>query len=428
MKFNQKKLENGLRIITVPMLDNPAVTILVMVETGSEYEKKETSGLSHFLEHMMFKGTPRRPKSIDISRELESLGAHYNAFTGNEYTGYYAKVAKDHLDTAIDIVSDIYLNPLLDQKEIDKEKGVIIEEMKMYQDMPHRHIHHIFSELVYGDQPAGRNIVGNENTINSFNRDDFKKYLDEHYVAESTIVVVSGNFDENETVNKIEKIFSGISNGSKTKKIKVDENQDSARLALKFKETDQTHLVIGVRSLNSKDEKDPVLSVLGAILGSGMSSRLFQKLREEMGVCYYVRAGNDSYTDHGMFTISAGVDVKRVEEVIKTLLDECRKIADEGVSRDELKKVKDYITGSFVLGLETSDSRAEYVAMNEIMKGKIESPDEEIAKIQNVSASDVQEMARAIFKDDKLNLAIIGPYKEDETNINRFMNLLTFGK
>src|SRR5574343_476079 len=397
MKFNQKKLENDIRIITVPMLDNPDVTILVMVETGSEYEKKETSGLSHFLEHMMFKGTPRRPKSIDISRELESLGAHYNAFTGNEYTGYYAKVAKDHLDTAIDIVSDIYLNPLLDQKEIDKEKGVIIEEMKMYQDMPHRHIHHIFSELVYGDQPAGRNIVGNENTINSFNRDDFKKYLDEHYVAESTIVVVSGNFDENETVNKIEKIFSGISNGSKTKKIK-------------------------------KDEKDPVLSVLGAILGSGMSSRLFQKLREEMGVCYYVRAGNDSYTDHGMFTISAGVDVKRVEEVIKTLLDECRKIADEGVSRDELKKVKDYITGSFVLGLETSDSRAEYVAMNEIMKGKIESPDEEIAKIQNVSASDVQEMARAIFKDDKLNLAIIGPYKEDETNINRFMNLLTFGK
>ena len=424
MHFNQTKLNNGLRIVTVPMADNPAVTVLVMVETGSKYETKEISGLSHFLEHMVFKGTPKRPTSMDISKELESLGAHYNAFTSQEFTGYYAKVSKQHTDTALDVVSDIYLNPLLDSKEIEKEKGVIVEEIRMYKDTPHRQIHNLYMALVYSDQPAGWKITGTEDTVKSFKRDDFLKYRSEHYVAERTTVVVSGAIDEKEIVEKIETAFKDIPNTKSLDKVKVDDTQDKPRLLLQYKETDQAHLILGVRTFDSKSKYDETLSVLATLLGGGMSSRLFHKLRDEMGVGYYIHASHDSYTDHGLFNISAGVDTKRIEEVVGVLIDECKKIINEDITDSELKKVKDYISGSFVLSLETSDSRAEYVAANLIMKGKIESPDEQISKINSVTVNDIKELAKKIFVDEKLNLAIIGPYKDEDRA--KFEKLLTF--
>lgn len=422
MKFNKTTLSNGLKVITIPMEDNPAVTVLVTVETGSKYEKKEISGLSHFLEHMVFKGSKKRPTAMDISRELDSLGAQYNAFTSQEYTGYYAKVSKEKIDTALDIVSDIYLHPLFDGKEIEKEKGVIVEEIRMYQDSPHRHVNDLFINLVYGDQPAGWNIAGNENTVKSFNREDFVKYLSEHYVAEATTVVISGTFDEKDAIEKVEKAFSNISTDKKHTKLKVKEEQNKPQTLLKFKETEQAHLILGVRSFDAKSEYDPVLSVLSTLLGGGMSSRLFQKLREEMGVGYYIRSSHDAYTDHGLFTISTGIDTTRIDEVIKVLLNECKKIVNEEISEQELNKVKDYIAGSFVLGLETSDSRAEYCAINQILKGKIDSPKEEIEKIKKVTVNDIKEIAKKIFVDENLNLAIIGPYKDKE----RFEKLLTF--
>ncbi len=422
MKFNQTTFKNGLRVITVPMADNSAVTVLVMVETGSKYETKEISGLSHFLEHMVFKGTKRRPTSMDISKELDGLGASYNAFTGQEFTGYYAKVSKEKIDTALDVVSDIYLNPLLNEKEIEKEKGVIVEEIRMYQDSPSRHIHDLFMELVYADQPAGWNIAGNEKTVKSFKREDFVKYLGEHYVAESTIVAVAGSFDERETIKKIEKAFATISTTKNLPKVSVKEDQKKPEIYLKFKETDQAHLILGVRSFSAKSVHDATLSVLASILGGGMSSRLFHKLRDEMGVGYYIRAGQDAYTDHGIFAISAGVDTSRLEEVIKVLLEECKKIITDEINDAELQKVKDHIAGSFILGLETSDSRAEYSTINQILKGKIETPDQEISKIQSVTVEQVKDLAKKIFVDEKLNLAIIGPYKDK----GRFEKLLTF--
>lgn len=422
MKFNQTTLKNGLKVITVPMVDNPAVTVLVMVTTGSKYENKKTNGLSHFLEHMVFKGTPKRPKALDISKELESLGAQYNAFTSQEYTGYYAKVNPQHLDTALDVVSDVYLNSLLDPKEIEKEKGVIIEEIRMYQDMPHRHIHDLFMGLVYGDQPAGWNIAGTEENVRSFTHDDFVKYRSEHYVAEATTVIVSGSFNEKEILGKIEKAFSGISSGQKNNKQAVTEVQSKPELLVTFKESDQAHLVLGVRSFDVRSEHDPVLTLLSVLLGKGMSSRLFQKLREEMGVGYYIHANQDAYTDHGIFAISAGVDTKRIDEVVETIIAECKKIITEPISDEELKKVKDYISGSLLLGLETSDARAEYVASSSILKGKAESPEEEIEKIQKVTVQQIKDVAGKIFVDERLNLAIIGPYKDKE----RFEKILTF--
>jgi predicted Zn-dependent peptidase len=422
MQFNKITLKNGLRIITVPMSDNPAVTVLVMVETGSKYEKKEISGLSHFLEHMMFKGTPKRPTSLHISRELESLGAQYNAFTTQEFTGYYAKVSKEHIDTALDIVSDVYLNPLLNEKEVEKEKGVIVEEIRMYQDMPHRHIQDLFMRLVYGDQPAGWNIAGNEETVKNFKTEDFRKYLGEHYVAESTIVVVSGTFDEVETIKKIEKAFENIPTTQKDNKKSVIEVQTKPEIFLKYKETDQAHIVLGVRSYGARSKYDTTLKVLSVLLGGGMSSRLFQKLREEMGVGYYIHSSHDAYTDHGLFTISTGIDTGRIDEVIKVLIDECKKILTEGIKEEELNRVKDYIAGSFKLGLETSDSRAEYCGIHEIIHGKIDSPDEEINRVNKVTIADLKEIAQQIFVDEKLNIAIIGPYRDKE----RFEKFLTF--
>ncbi len=413
MKFNKTILKSGLRVITVPMTDNPSVTVLVMVEAGSKYETKKQNGISHFLEHMVFKGTPRRPKASDISRELDSLGAHYNAFTTQEFTGYYAKVAATRLDEALDVVSDMYMNPLFEEAEIKKEKGVIIEEVRMYNDLPQRHVHDVLSELMFGDQPAGWSVLGTEDNIRSFGREDFVEYRKDHYVSSATTVLVAGSFDEKKTIEKIEKAFATAVAGQKKSKLAVVENQVEPAVKTKFKETDQTHLVIATRTFPISDERLAAMTVLTTILGGGMSSRLFSKLRDEMGICYYVRASHDASTDHGDLTISAGVDNARVEEAIKEILNQCKLLKDQIVGEAELKKVRDYISGTTLLELETSESRAEYCGFQEILKKKIDTPEEFMEKISKVTAADIQNLAREIFVNNGLNLAIIGKFKDE---------------
>ncbi len=414
MKFNKKVLANGLRLITVPMADNPSVTVLVMVEAGSKYENKATSGLSHFLEHMVFKGTPKRPKAIDISRELDSIGAHYNAFTGQEYTGYYAKADVRHTDTILDVVSDMYLNPLFDAEEIKKEKGVIVEEIRMYQDLPQEHVRDMFFGLLYGDVPAGWNIAGTEDNVKSFGTEDFVKYRAEHYLSNSTIIVVSGSFDEAEMLKKIEKAFSSISNDPKSGKLPVSEKQKTPQIFAEFKETDQSHLVIGVRTFPVEDKRIPAMHVLSTILGRGMSSRLFVKMRNDLGICYYVKADHNPFTDHGFLSISAGVDNSRVKEAVEGILNECKRLKEELVPASEIKKAKDYIAGTTMLELETSDARAVFCCEQEVMKKKIESPAEIIERINAVTAEDVQSLAKEIFVNEGLNMAIIGRFKDGE--------------
>ncbi len=424
MKFKKTILKSGLRVITVPMQDNPAVTVLVMVEAGSKYEKKENNGISHFLEHMMFKGTPRRPKAIDISREFDSLGARHNAFTSQEYTGYYAKVDARHLDQALDIVSDMYLNPLFDTGEIEKEKGVIIEEIKMYNDLPQHHVQDVISELMFRGQPAGRSVLGTEENIRSFDRGHFADYMKKHYVAPATTVIVSGSIKEDEVVSKVEKLFKNIPVREKGKKVAVKESQKKPDIAVVHKATDQTHLVIALRTFHVKDPRIPTMKILSAILGKGMSSRLFSKMRNELGICYYINASHSPSTDHGDLSISAGVDNKRVDLAIKHILIELNRMKDELVSDVEMKKAKDYIAGTMMLDLETSDSQAEYVGYQEILKGEIKLPEQAIAEMASITAEQVRELAREIFVDEKLNMAIIGPYEDAK----RFVPLLTFKK
>ena len=422
MKFSKKVLKNGLRVVTIPMKDNPTATVLVLVEAGSKYEEKKVNGISHFLEHMCFKGTIKRPKAIDISKELDALGSQYNAFTGQEYTGYYAKSDAKHFSKIFDVVSDIYLNSTFPEIEMQREKGVIIEEINMYEDLPNRHVQDLMMKLLYGDTPAGWNIAGEKKNILNMKRDDFIKYKSAHYLPEATTLVVAGAVTEKEVLKEVNKIFDLVKRGKKENKEKVKESQDKPKALVQFKETDQTHFVLGVRSYDLFSKKSPVLSVLGGVLGGGMSSRLFQKLREEMGVGYYVRAYNDAYTDHGFFQISAGVDNKRIEEVIKAVIEECNKLKQELVSEEELNKTKECLIGNMKLSLESSDDIANFFGGQELLKREMHDAEEKAKEIRKVTATQIQNLANEIFQNNKLNLALIGPFKEKA----KFLKLLKF--
>lgn len=424
MKFSKKVLPNGLRVITVPMKDNPTCTVLVLVETGSKYESKKLNGISHFLEHMCFKGTEKRPKALDITRELDGLGSQYNAFTSNEYTGYYAKSDSKHFKQIFDVVSDIYLNSTFPEIEMEKEKGVIIEEINMYEDMPHRHVQDLIMKVLYGDQPAGWNIAGERENIRAMKRDDFVKYKNAHYVPNATTIVVAGSVKESEVLKEIKKVFGKINKSKKDGKVKTKVVKTGPKILIKNKKTDQTHFVLAMHAYDLFNKKNPALSVLASILGGGMSSRLFARVRDELGAGYYIRSYSDPYTDHGYLEISAGVDNKRFEEVLKVCLDECKKLTTELVDEEELARVKEFIIGNTKLSLESSDDIANFFGAQELLQKKVETLEEKITKIRKVSAKDIRGIAKEVFTHNNLHLAIIGPF--EKKNEGGFKKLLKF--
>ena len=360
---------------------------------------------------MCFKGTPKRPTPMDISAELDGLGAEYNAFTGQESTAYYAKAKNENFSQILDVVADMYLNPTFDAKEIEKEKGVIIQEINMYEDTPRRRVGELFMRLVYGDQPAGWDIAGRKEVIRRITRNDFIKYRSRHYVPQATVVTVSGGFGEKNAVSEIEKYFSALRSGHKSKKMKVREIQSRPRESVTFKDSDQTHMVMGFRAFGVHDERRLALQVASEILGGGMSSRLFKRVRDELGAAYYVRAEADLYSDHGLFTMSAGVDHKKIEAVIKAGLDEFARLRDELVSEKELKKAKEHLIGTLFLSLETSDEVGYFYTGQELMGLKLVSPRDLAKKIAGVTADDVRRTVRSVVKNNHLNMALIGPFK-----------------
>lgn len=422
MNYNKTTLKNGLRVVTVPMKDNPTVTVLVLVAVGSKYETKDINGLSHFLEHMCFKGTKKRPSAIDISHELDSVGASYNAFTSQEWTGYYAKASARHAPMIIDIVSDIYLNSTLPEAEMEKEKGVITEEINMYNDLPQRKVQDLFMTLLYGDQPAGWDIAGTKENVAKMKGTDFTSYREKFYTAPETLVVVSGAIDEGEVLKAIEKSFAKCSSKKGGGKLSVKESQIKPALLCEEKKTDQTHFVLGVRTFDVYDKRNAVLKVLAGVLSGGMSSRLFEKMRNKLGICYYVSASPDAFTDHGYLSVSAGVKNDRLEEAVKEILKELSSLRDKIVSEKELSKVKEYLIGSMYLGLESSDSLADFYGSQEIMKKPIRKPEDIVKEINAVTAEDILNLAKEIFTDRTLNLSLIGP-KKDEAKLKK---ILTF--
>jgi predicted Zn-dependent peptidase len=422
MKPKLKTLKNGMRIVTVPMKDNPTVTVMVMVEAGTRYETKETNGLSHFLEHMCFKGTQKRGNK-QIAYELESMGAETNAFTSYDYTGYYAKGRFELFPKLLDVVSDVYLNSVFPEAELEKERGVICGEIDMYEDLPQRAVHDLFAQSLFGDQPAGYTILGPKENIKRFKREDFLKYYRQHYVAGKTLIVVAGNVDTRIVEKMVADQFKNIQQGAILAKKKINSKIQGLPIMIQNKKTDQSHLVIGMKSLPMEHPDRTALAVLIGLLGQGMSSRLFVKLREDMGAGYYVRAELGYLTDTDDISdlnIRTGTEPKRVAEVIKAIMHEIELFKNQSVSEKELNKIKEYLIGGMYMHLESSDAVAGHVAHFAIAHKDIKTPKEIEKAIRKISADDILRVAKKYLKKESLHLALIGPH-ENKVEIEKAM-------
>ncbi len=418
--FKKTTLKNGMRIVSVPDKRSKAVTVIVLVGTGYKYEKKEINGISHLLEHLLFKGTKSKPSPLDIVEPLDRVGGVYNAFTSEEYTGYFAKVGQEYFDLALDVISDIYLNSKLDVKEVKKEKGVIIEEINMYHDHPMSYIQILWNKLLYGDQPAGWDVAGTKESVTSISQEQLMNYMKNQYIASNTVVCIAGNFNESQAVNKIKKHFSKIKSGQPIRKPLVIERQTRPECLLHSKETDQTHFCLGVRGYNLFSPKRYSQEVLAALLGGMMSSRLFVKIREELSLAYYIKAAACSDTDVGFLVVQTGVDNSKVEKAISAILKEYKKVSSKSIPLAELKKAKDNLKGKMALLLETSDVQTSFYGLQEILQKKTFTPKEIYDRINKVSRNDILKLSQDIFRPEKLNLAIIGPFKDK----SRFQKLL----
>lgn len=413
MEYRIHTLKNGLRVVFLPLRDAKTATVMVMTGTGSRFEKERENGLAHFLEHMFFKGTTKRPSAKAISEELDGVGSHYNAFTAKDRTAYYAKVSSRYLDTALDVISDIFLNSTLPGREIAKERGAIIQEIDMYEDMPMRTVDNVYDGLVFGtDHPLGRTILGPKENIRSFTRRDFARYLSRNYVPTNTVVCVAGSFAEEKVLSKIRRSFGRLKAAPAPLSLRFEGEQIAPRIAIKEKKTDQTQLMIGVPAYPYEHADEYAMEVVASLLGGGMSSRLFSEVRERRGLAYFIRAWTDKYTDVGHMLVQAGIEHGKLEKTVSTILGEFKKLKRTQVSAAELKKVKAHIQGSLELELEATDSMAENAASSVINMGRIRTADEIVKGIDAVTAADVQRVARDIFRSERLNLALIGPHAE----------------
>lgn len=413
---NAQKLKNGMRYHLVPFSGTEAVTVLVLVKVGSRNEPDEVWGGSHYIEHLMFKGTERRPNTIDISKTLDRYGANYNAYTGKDLTGYYVKIDGDKAEVAIDLLNDMMFHSLYDEKEMTREKGVIIEEIKMYEENPIMHIEDLLEQAMFKGSKLGKEIAGTAKSMTDMKREDVIAYRDAHYKPSEVVVVLAGKVPEN-AEELLESTFGTVEEGEKPKAIEEfgeTEEKDSPRVKLQFKELEQIQLALGFPTVGKSHDDIPAIKLLGKILGGNMSSRLFIEVRERRGLCYTVRAHAEAYEDVGMFVVRAGLDAKRLDEAVKTIYDELEKIKEGGVTADELEAAKDNIEGSLKLALENSSSRAEFYARQELFFGEVKTPEEKMAEIMKVTKEDVQRVAKEILNMKKISIAAIGPYKDDE--------------
>jgi len=411
--FKKTVLDNGLRIITVPMQGTNTVTVLILCGTGSDYEKREERGISHVLEHMFFKGTLKRPDAGMIHHELDGMGALHNAFTSHEITGYFVKVGKGQFLHALDILADIYHNALLKQEELEKERLVIIEEMRMYRDTPTDYIGDIWERLLYGDQPAGWEIIGEEETVRNVNRKQLLDYFSHQYTSFNTAVIIAGNFEEEYALESVEASFRSIRHDLPLRpKPQVKEQQSAPATFLHYKETDQSHLMLGFRGYSVDYPRRYAAEVLGVLLGGGSSSRMFSRIREKLGLAYAISSDFRQYSNRGFLTTYAGVDHGNIKKAIEAMLEEYKNISREKIKDEELNKVKEYIRGTTLIGLEASNAVASFVGSEEMITGRPLTVEELFAKIDAVTAEDVSAAAKDLFRSERLNLAIIGPFKE----------------
>lgn len=412
--FQKSNLNNDLRTIAVPMEHTQAVTVLVMLGAGAKYENEQQNGLSHFLEHMFFKGTEKRGSTLELASVLDRVGGNYNAFTGKEVTGYWAKVDVKHLDLALDWVSDILLNSKFESEKIEKEKGVIIEELNMYLDTPMQYIGDLWEKLLYGDQPAGRLTIGSKENIKSFEREQLINYLNNHYLAKNTVVGIAGDVTPEKSKQKVGNAFDDMRTGSIQGKPEVKEEQEEPQILARYKDTDQTHMVLGVRGYDAFSPDRFAQSLLATMLGGNMSSRLFIEVREKRGLCYYIECSSEVKTDSGYLAVKAGLDHDEINQAVNVILNEFKEMREGNFPESELQKAKDYLKGNLTLRLESSDERAMFYTAQELLTEEILTPEEKFEKIDQVTKEDLQRVAQELFKPENLNLALIGPHEDED--------------
>lgn len=421
-----KKLNSGLTTILIPMPGVESVTTLVLVNTGSRYERPKEEGVAHFFEHMVFKGTENYKDSKTLASAIDAIGANFNAFTGKEYTGYYVKSASRHIELALDVVSDMILKPKLRQKDIDRERGVIIEELNMYQDNPMSYVGQLFEQMFFRGSGLSHDIVGSKNTISSLDRADFISFLRQWYGLGNMVLIIAGNADtvsSSKTLKLAEEMFSKEPDKVRPKD-KADRSQmlskispvSSDKLVLEKRTTEQAHLILGWPSIGRHDEKRYALNLLSIIMGGNMSSRLFTEVREKRGLCYYVRSDNDMYHDAGVFGASAGVDPSRIEEALTVIKKEFQAVASgkKAITKEELSAAKEYVDGNLTLGMEDSQGVAQYYGMRLLLRDEIETPQEYMEKLRSIKLKEVNELASELIRDREMRLSVIGPYGQKE--------------
>jgi predicted Zn-dependent peptidase len=423
LSYTRDQLSSGLTVIRVPMPAVESVTVLALVNVGSRYEAKNRWGISHFLEHMVFKGTENYPDAQTLAASVDAIGAKFNAFTSKEYTGYYVKATSKGMDLALDVVSDMLLTPQLRQDDIDREKGVIIEEINMYADMPSSHIANLFEQMVYDHATIGHDIIGTKETVSSFTSADFSDHLHHWYGRGNIVLIISGDervVKNKKLLQKVDQLFKKGDSGSRlapsTKDHLGKRPLQEKKLLLEERKTEQAHFVMGFPAIPRKDSRRHALSLLSVILGGNMSSRLFSEVREKRGLCYYVHTDLDFFHDTGLFGASAGVDPKRVEEAVKVTVAEFMSVVDgsKPITAAELKRAKDYITGKFVLDLEDSESVAQYFGMKQLLLGQIETPEELLKKYLSVELDQVQAVAEEFLNREELRFGVIGPFADQK--------------
>src|SRR5262252_3064888 len=416
--FQRDTLDNGLRVLTADLPYAQSVAVLVMLAAGSRYETPGAGGIAHFSEHMFFKGTEKRPGTKEVAGAIDAIGGEFNAFTGKEYTAYYVKCAAEHRDVALDVLVDMLRNSRFEAEEIDREKGVIIEEMNMYYDTPRDFIGGVYEELLWGDQPLGRDIIGVKETIRDATRDTFMGYLDEWYKPSRMVLGVAGRIGDG-LLERAQELLGDLPDAA-TGEPEPTHPHENGRVSVHTKQSEQAHISLGCHSLPLEHPDRYAIQLLATVLGGGMSSRLFSEVRERRGLAYYVYGLNHSYTDAGTLYSQAGVDINRIDEAVTTIAGELRGIAAEAVPADELTKAKNFAKGRFVLQLESSQGLILFGLRREVLEGRAPDLDEVLAGLNAVTIEDVQRVAQDLVRDEKLRLAVIGPFDDAE----RFEKLL----
>jgi len=408
-KYNKSVLSNGIRVVTENIPYVKSVAVGIWVGAGSRFETEEYSGISHFLEHLFFKGTEKR-SAKDIAESLDSVGGQLNAFTTKEYTCYYAKVLDEHLDLAIDVLADMFYNSKFSEKDISKEREVIIEEIKMYEDTPDELIHDIFSQTIWEGHPLGRPVLGTEETISTFTREDFLNFIQTHYVPSNIVIAVAGSFEHDRLIESLEGLF-GKSGRGPVEKFPYPPHSHS-QVQNYYRDIGQVQICLGAPGLPQDHPQIYPLYILNSVLGGGLSSRLVQEVREERGLAYSVYSYHSSFSDAGLFTFYAGTRPDNYEQVIKLIFQEAFKISQNGIEKQELSKAKEQLKGSLYLGLESVGSRMTRIGRSLLSLNRLITPEEVAQNIDNVTLGEVRDLAANIFAPEKFTITTIGPIKE----------------